>query len=384
MIYLDNASTTPCLKESAEIVKNKLVDDFFNPSAKYLPAFEVSKELDHARKRLVELLGGNTSTYSVVFTGSATEANNLVLNSSLNRHKLNIVSVGEHASVYETAKKFKENGFKIAELSLNNNGCVSVDEFKNLMTVDTAFISVMMVSNETGAINDIKSIVSAARKVNPKVLVHVDAVQAFGKIKIDLEELGVDYMTLSSHKVEGPKGVGALVYRIKSKLEPQILGGGQESGKRSGTENLPAILGFINSATILNEKRIESFERVKAFRASLIEKLSVKASECGLKFIVNGAQDNQSPYILSCGFVGTKGEVLLHALASQNIYVGTGSACNSKHSGNRILTAMGRNKDEVECNIRLSFMEETTREDVDSLSSTIVGLAKKHNADKKG
>ena len=382
MIYLDNASTTPCLKESAEIVRNKLVEGFFNPSAKYMPAFEVSKELDGARKNLVQMLGGNVNLYSVVFTGSATEANNLVLSSSLSKHKPNIISVGEHASVFETAKKFQQNGYKISELPLTNSGVVDIEEFKKVMTSETAFISIMLVSNETGATNDIKSIVGYARRVNPKVLIHIDAVQAFCKIAINIEELDVDYVTLSSHKIEGPKGVGALVYRSKCKLEPQILGGGQEYGKRSGTENLPSILGFINSASVLLKNMKNNYEIVKRFRDELITNLSSKATEVGLKFIVNGETKNQSPYILSCGFVGTKGEVLLHALASKGIYVGTGSACNSKHSGNRILSAMGRTKEEVECNIRLSFMAESADEDAELLASTIVELAQKHNSKK--
>lgn len=382
MIYLDNASTTPCREDSAQIISRAMVEEYFNPSAKYLPAFDMSKKLNEARKQILSLLGVTQSNYSVVFTGSATEANNLVLNSSLSKHHQNLISVGEHASIYETAKKFSEHGFEILEIPLSRNGSIDLDKFKLLMNSKTAFVSVMMVSNETGAINDIKAVTQIAKSINPKVLIHVDAVQAFCKIKINLQELGVDYLTLSAHKVEGPKGVGALIYKSSAKLEPHIFGGGQEQGKRSGTENLPSILGFVNSAVELNKNMQNNYVAVQDFKNRLIDCLEKKAGEHGLKFVLNGDKKTASPYILSCGFVGTKGEVLLHALASEGILVGTGSACNSKHSGNRILSAMGRSKEEVECNIRLSFRAETANENPEQIAEKIVYLAKKHNAKK--
>jgi len=378
MIYLDNASTTKCNEKSAEIIKEALVNNYFNPSSKYALSLNMAKKLDECRLELLKLVGANDS-YGVVFTGSATEANNLVLSSSFNKHKKNLISAGEHASIYETAKFFKSQGVNILEAPLNKMGEVDLLEFKRIMTPDTAFVTIMLVSNETGAINNIKELVQLAKKINPRVLFHVDAVQGFCKIKINMLEWGVDYLTLSSHKVEGPKGVGCLIYKKQAKLEPEILGGGQENGKRSGTENLPSILGFVNSAKELSKIRDENFKKVKEFKQELVSEMSKLAEILNIKFIVNGDINSASPYILSCGFIGTKGEILLHALESQGILVGTGSACNSKHSGNRILTAMGKSNQEIECNIRLSFSRETVSEDVKQLAKVIVDSAKKHN-----
>lgn len=382
MIYLDNASTTRCKESSAEIIKRGLIEDFFNPSAKYYNSLTEAKKLDACRDEILKMVGANNN-YSVVFTGSATEANNLVLSSSLNKHRENIISLGEHASIYETAKHFAGEGYKILEASLNKNGEVDIEEYKKLLSPQTAFISIMLVSNETGAINNLKEIVRFARSVNPKVLIHTDCVQGFCKIKINMQELGVDYLTLSSHKVEGPKGVGCLVYRKQVKLEPEIFGGGQENNKRSGTENLPSILGFINSAKELHENMQKSFEKVFEFKQKLIKEIREYSKEAGLEFIVNGDENNSSPYILSCGFIGTKGEVLLHSLEEAEILVGTGSACNSKHSGNRTLSAMGRTENEVNSNIRLSFSAESAGLNPKEIAQIIVERAKKHNNTQK-
>ena len=378
MIYLDNASTTKCNEQSAEIIKNALVEGFYNPSAKYGEALKINKMLDDCRNSIVKLVGGNEQ-YSVVFTGSATEANNLILNSSLNKHKQNLIGGGEHASVYETAKHLKSVGYDIEEIPLNENGEPDVVKFKDLMKPTTAFISVMLVSNETGAITNIKEISRIARMVNPKVLIHVDAVQAFGKIRINMQEFGIDYLTLSSHKVEGPKGVGCLVFKKQVKLEPHIFGGGQENGKRSGTENLPSILGFVNSAQILCDNLTDNYNKMYQFKRELVRSIKEKADKIGLEFIINGNIETASPYILSCGFLGTKGEVLLHSLEAKGILVGTGSACNSKHSGNRILSAMGKSNAQVECNIRLSFAPETINNKIDDISTVVVDCAKMHN-----
>lgn len=379
MIFLDNASTTPCNAESAKIMADELTHNYFNPSAKYTEALENYKKLEMARGEILKLVGAREADYSVVFTGSATEANNLVLNSSLNKHKANIIGAGEHSSIHETAKQFGTQGYKILEAPLTSFGEVDIEKFKTLMTPDVAFVSIMFVSNETGAVNDIRELAQTAKKINPRVLIHADAVQGFSKLKINLSEWGIDYLTLSAHKIEGPKGVGALVYKKSSKLEPEIFGGGQENGKRSGTENLPGVLAFINSAKRLHENLTENYKAVKEFKLALIEKILALSNSAGLELIINGNPETASPYILSLGIIGTKGEVLLHALEAEGILVGTGSACNSKHSGNRTLSAMGKTKKEVECNIRLSFSAHTTTESVQKIAEAIVRLAKKHN-----
>lgn len=378
MIYLDNASTTKCKESSAEIIKNALVKDFFNPSAKYVEAFNEFKKLEDMRAELLSLVNASPANYSVVFTGSATEANNLVLNSSMNKHNLNLISAGEHASIYETAKNLKQNGCGILLVKLTNTGELDIADLKAKLTSRVAFVSIMLVSNETGAINDIEKITKLVKIANPKALVHVDAVQGFCKVKINVAKWGIDYLTLSSHKVEGPKGVGALVYKKTAKLVPHILGGGQENGKRSGTENLPSILGFINSAKELIADIDENYKTVKDFKLNLIKSIESYAKQAEVEYLINGNPETGSPYVLSISFLGVKAEVLLHTLEKLGILVGTGSACNSHHSGNRVLSEMGRTQSEIEGNIRLSFLAETTTQITpDNLAKIIVTEASK-------
>ena len=378
MIYLDNASTTKCKESSAEIIKNALVEDFFNPSAKYLEAFNEFKKLEDMRAELLSLVNASPANYSVVFTGSATEANNLVLNSSMNKHNLNLISAGEHASIYETAKNLKQNGYDILLVKLTNTGELDIADLKAKLTNKVAFVSIMLVSNETGAINDIEKITKLVKTANPKALVHVDAVQGFCKVKINVAKWGIDYLTLSSHKVEGPKGVGALVYKKTAKLVPHVLGGGQENGKRSGTENLPSILGFINSAKELIADIDENYKTVKDFKLNLIKSIESYAKQADVEYLINGNPETGSPYVLSISFLGVKAEVLLHTLEKLGILIGTGSACNSHHSGNRVLSEMGRTQSEIEGNIRLSFLAETTTQITpDNLAKIIVTEASK-------
>lgn len=377
MIFLDNASTTSCLESSAEIVKNALVNNYLNPSSKYKEALITQRQLDSQRDILLGLVGANSREYGVIFTGSATEANNLVLSSSLSKHKDNIVSIGEHSSIYETAKYFNEEGRKVSFARLNENGELDKNELIKAITDKTAFLSFMLVSNETGAITSAEEIIKEAKKINPKLLVHVDAVQAFCKVDVNIKKLGADYLTLSSHKVHGPKGVGALIYKKSAKLEPQILGGGQEGGKRAGTENLPSILGFINSAKVMHDSLKENYNLVKEFKFNLVGSLDKLSKENDINLVINGNIKLSSPYILSVSFPGYKGEVILHSLEARDVLVGTGSACNSAHSGNRVLEAMGRTKSEVEGNIRLSFSAETPKlYNAQDVAEKIIGAVK--------
>lgn len=370
MYFLDNASTTKCFEKSAEIVKDALVEDFFNPSAKYAPAVDVAVKLSNARKDILNTL--YAINYDVIFTASATESNNLVFNSACSKSYKSIISKGEHSSIYETAKNLKLKGFQIEEVELTAKGDVDFDSFRRILTSEVGFVSVMLVSNETGAITNVKKLISYAKAVNPNILFHVDAVQAYCKIAINLEDLGADYLTISSHKIHGPKGVGALVFKKRAKLIPQIIGGGQENGIRSGTENLPAVLGFVNSANILSKNIEERFKSIMQFKLDFYNKLTQKASNTGIEIVLNGSLEDSSPYILSISFTGVKAEILLHSLEAHQIYVGTGSACNSKHKQNRVLSSMGKSDAEVEGNIRFSFSEESLNYDIDFITDKII------------
>ena len=370
MYFLDNASSTRCSKQSAEIVKNALINDFYNPSAKYKPAVDIYSKLNECRDAIKETLGA--INYDVIFTSGATEANNLAFNSACGKSYKTLISVGEHSSVYETAKQLKQKGFDIEEVGLNENGEIDFKNFKEVMTNKVGFVSLMLVSNETGAINNIAQLVEFAKSINPNVLFHVDAVQGYCKLPINLEAIGADYMTISSHKIHGPKGVGALIVKKRTKIVQQIIGGGQENGNRSGTENYPAVLGFVNSAREMAENLRERFEQIKTLKFNFYSKLKEKAENNKLELVLNGDMENSSPYILSFSFPGVKAEILLHSLAEHEIYVGTGSACNSKHKSNRTLSAMGKSDATVEGNIRVSFGEECLAYDLEYITDKFI------------
>ena len=234
------------------------------------------------------------------------------------------------------------------------------------MTSDVGFVSVMHVSNETGAINDIEYIADYCKSINPKVLIHSDGVQAVGKIKVNLSETGVDMYTMSAHKIHGMKGVGALFVKHGVNIKPIIFGGGQEMGLRSGTENVLGIYSLCEAVKISCSNINENYNYVQKLKDRFVELID----SSGLKFVMNSSGDN-SPYIVSISFVGVRAETLLNMLSDRGIYVGNGSACSSKNSGNRILENMGLDRARIEGNIRISFSKYNKLEEIDLFVSAI-------------
>jgi len=355
MIYLDNASTTKTSDIVNKTIACALENDYFNPSSLHTQGFDVHKKIESARKKMLSCFG--LSFYDLVFTGSATEANNLAL-SQATRGKI-LVGAGEHPSVLEKAKALKAEGCDVCFLPLDNNGCVDVEEFKKQMTKDVSLVSVQLVSNETGAVNDIALLSKIAKLANPKVIFHSDMVQGFGKVACKLNSFGADLISLSAHKICGPKGIGALVFLKSIKLKPIIWGGGQENGVRSGTENVPQILAFCEAALFASENQKHFAEKASKTKSALIDLFK----ENNIEFIVHG---NGSPFILSVSFAGVRGETLMHALEGDGILVSTGSACSSKKAGNKTLEAMGVQLDEIMGNVRVSFgFEELSNEQIE-------------------
>lgn len=352
MKYFDNASTTKISNDALESYI-KASELFFNPSALYAQASLAKQAIETARREILTKLGAPAKS-NIIFTGSATEANNSVINANITRmDKKYIFSAGEHSSIYATAKAFQQKGYNVCFIPLKPNG--AVDEEKLIAEIDnkTAFVSIIHVSNETGAINDIESIVRKVKEINPSIVVHSDGVQALGKFKINLTNLNVDYYTISAHKIHGPKGIGALYIKTPNKFKPFVLGGGQEMGLRSGTENLPAILAF--NTAIQNLKINNYAEHKKVIIENITENhVLVSNDEC-----VNN--------IISICFKGVRGETILHMLEDKGFLIGTGSACNSKAGLNRVLeTIVG--KDYIEGAIRISFGDDVTIEDCRQLA----------------
>ena len=345
MIYFDNASTTKPCEKSVRYLNEYLTDKFFNASSIYKQGIENKNQINNCKKIITKTLGVEFKD-NVIFTGSATEANNLAINGSIKKNfKKLIFSEGEHPSVYYTALDLKNKGYNVEFIKLTKDGEVDVEDFKNKLSSDTNFISIMHVNNETGAINNLDKLIEIKNKICPNAIFHSDGVQAFGKIKFTLNS-DIDFYTISAHKIHGPKGVGALYVKNKNKLNPIIFGGGQEYNLRSGTENVAGIMGFKGAIEDISYNT--SVSEIKKF---IIDNLNKK-------FTVNGL--NTSPYILSLSYKGINGETLVHMLESEDILISRGSACSGSKVGNRILTAMGLDKESVVGSIRLSFSRYNT------------------------
>ncbi len=341
MLYFDNASTTKISKEALETYVSSS-EYYFNPSALYQSATSVKQRLEQVRTFFInKFKGKNKSTF--IFTGSATEANNAVLHSCITRmDKKYIFSAGEHSSIYETAKKYKEQGYDIEFTKLNQNGSVDIDALIDMVDDRTALVSIIHVSNETGAVNDIAEIVKMIKAKNPRVIVHSDGVQAVGKLDINLKNINVDYYTMSAHKINGPKGIWALYIANPNKFKPFLLGGGQEMNLRSSTENFPAIMAYKTAV-----ERLE-FKDYSKHKLAILDNLS------GDYTLVSneGCVDN----IISICFKGVRGETIEHMLESKGYIIGTGSACNSKAGHNRVVSQLV-DREYIEGAVRISFAD---------------------------
>jgi len=357
MIFLDNASTTPVRKELIDVINHYNCDEFFNPSAPYNVSIKVNQDIENARQNIIKALNGDENA-KIIFTGSATEANNTALIGQLNRrYKKVIISQGEHSSIFNTVHTLEMLGYTVVTLGLDATGKVDVEQLKKEMDGTVGIVSIMHVSNETGAINDIEQIVKIVKKVNPNCVVHCDGVQAFGKIKVNLKKLSVDMYTLSAHKINGPKGIAVLY--SKQSIKPFILGGDQQSGMRAGTENVSGImaLSYLSGNLDLENKT----KHIKKLN-DICRQYLVSLHDDKIK--INSSIDC-SPYIISLSMSGVNGETLVHMLEQDEIYIGTGSACNSKKHHNRILESMGVGSDVQKASVRISFGVQNTESEVE-------------------
>ncbi len=362
MIYLDNAATTKMYEGGAELYKKYACQSFYNPSAGYGEAIEIKKELDNVRSLIKAKL--NSSHGDVIFTGGATESNNLAIMGSRRNGKFEyIFSEGGHPSTYNVAKELERQGFIVHFVKLQENGQVDYSQIESLLNDKTRLISVEHVSNETGAINDILKISKMRSLKAPKALLHVDGVQAFCKIEINIDTLNVDLYSLSAHKFHGPKGVGALYVKNIEPLKSIVFGGGQEDGYRSGTENVPGIMamGYAIDKADVND----NLQKASKFN-KLLKSMLERDEHIHINNIVG------SPYIISLWFEGVNGETLMRALSGRGVIVGTGSACSTKKAGNRVLESMGYKKEQIKSHLRISFDEFLTEEEVRKAGEIIV------------
>ena len=352
MIYLDNAATTPVEKEINDIITYYNCEQFYNPSALYGKASDVRKEIDNVREKISNFVGVGING-KVIFTSGATEANNLaIFGSVLPRNKKFLFGISEHPAVYNCAQELKNKGNQVEFISLSTNGEINYDDLKSKMDSDVCFVSIMMINNETGACNDINKIAHIIKSVNANTILHVDAVQGFCKYPINMLNSKIDLLTISAHKINGPKGIGALIISPKIKIKNINFGGGQENGLRSGTENISGIMALGKICKLID------INKIKILKQSFIDQLeSIK------KYIkING---DGSPYILSISIPGLRGETLVHMMEQKNIIIGTGSACSSSKISNRTLENMGKTKEDILGSVRISFNKLNTVQEVE-------------------
>ncbi len=350
VFYLDNAATTKLFDEVKERASKFLCEDFFNPSAVYKQSVDVKREVENARGFLLDCLGASHDD-KLIFTGSATEANNTVIFSQRNfAGKRYLFGAGEHPSVKECAKQLEMKGYKVEFIPLDKSGRVDEEKFKQMLGSDVAFVSVQHVSNETGAVNNIKKLVTLAKRANKDVKFHSDGVQAFMKFPIDVTDLGVDYYTISAHKIGGMKGVGALYVKKGTKVNTLIFGGGQENGLRSGTENVFGIASFAYAAEKMRKEQKQNFEKVKKMR----EELLLAFKENGIEYVLHG--ESGVPHTMNIMLEKTiRGETLVHALEKRGVLLSTGSACSATKHFNSTLEAMGVPNSEILASVRISI-----------------------------
>ena len=374
-IYLDNSASTRISEEALAKYNEVSRNVYGNPSSLHNMGFLAEKELSQAREVLLSSLSAKNS--SVVFTASGSEANNLAILGrafSKERYKRGakiITTDGEHASVSATLSHLASLGFNIVSIP-TKNGKLNFEVLESELDSSVILITMMMVNNETGALYDLERVSKLMKIKSPEAFLHVDATQSFMKLKFTKQSIGADMISVSSHKIEGPKGVGALVIDdkiLKSRgLAPIIFGGGQESGLRSGTENVPGIAAFGEAIRLANLNLEKNHRKMCEIRTYFLERLK----EDGLSEVKPTLPDSFAPHIINITLPKIKSETMLHYLSSLGVFVSSGSACSSNSKGlSSALLAYGKNDSEADSSLRISFSPRNEKEDVDALCEAL-------------
>ena len=365
--YLDNAATT----KPFESVKNKMIEtleeSYGNPSSLHSKGVEAEQYIKEAKKVIASNL--KVDEKEIIFTSGGTESNNMALigaalaNQRAGKHI--ITTKIEHPSVHNPLIYLENNGFTITYLNVDGNGCVKIEELLDAITDETILVSIMYVNNEMGAVEDIEGIAKAIKEKKKDILFHVDAIQAYGKYRIYPKRMGIDMMSVSAHKIHGPKGIGFLYIKDKVKVKPIIYGGEQQKGMRSGTENVPGIAGLGQAVKEIYTNHEENIEKLYALKRYFVEEVS-KIDEVKVNGLDGLEIKDTAPHVISVSFAGIRSEVLLHSLAEKGVYVSAGSACASNHpqiSGT--LKAIGVRNDLLDSTLRFSLSVFTTKEELD-------------------
>lgn len=363
-VYFDNSATTKVLDSVKDIVVKTMTEDYGNPAAKHRKGMEAEQYIRDARKIIADTM--KVQEKEILFTSGGSESNNMALfgaawaNQRAGKH---IISTSiEHPSVYNPLGMLEELGFEVTILPVDHDGHISLKELEEAIRPDTILVSTMYVNNEVGAVEPVEEISKIIKAKNPSTLYHVDAIQAYGKYVIRPKKQGIDLLSVSSHKIHGPKGVGFLYIRNGVKIKPLIYGGGQQAGMRSGTENVPGVAGFGAAAKEMYTNHAEKVQKLIELKDYMTDRLGEIEGT-----VINSKKGEASaPQIVSVSFEGVRSEVLLHALEDKGVYVSSGSACSSNHPGiSGTLKGIGVAQKLLDSTIRMSFGMFNTKEEVD-------------------
>lgn len=364
MIYLDNNATTPLDPAVCEVMSRFLKEHFGNPSSLYPIGRDAKEYITKARQNIAEALGASRS--EIIFTGSGTESDNFAIRGIMEAAKPEktefITSAIEHPAVIETAGYLERKGKKVTYLPVDGSGRINLDDLKSALTERTALVSIMHANNEIGTVQPLAEISRIAKQAG--AVVHSDAVQTFGKIPVHVDKLGVDLLTISAHKIYGPKGVGALYLRKGTRIQPLILGGHQERQLRSGTENTSGIVGFGEAVRLIGEHRDKEYKRITKLAASLKQGIEERIP----KVRFNGHEHERIQSTLNFSFLGLEAEAILLSLATKDIYVSTGSACSEDSEDvSHVLSAIGLKPEIARSTLRISLGRFTTAQNIDTV-----------------
>lgn len=378
MLYLDNCATTPVHPEVASVIQEMLATYYGNPSS--IHRLGVDAEQLVAKSRQVVAAALRVKPSEIVFTSCGTESNNLAVKGAAyaNRSRGNhlITSEIEHASVYEACRQLEQEGFRVTYLPVDETGSVNPEDVRQALTDDTILVSLMHVNNEVGRIQPVAE-VGKLLKDRPTVLFHVDAVQGIGKLEVRPGEWGVDLMSGSAHKLEGPKGAGLLFVREGTRLTPLLSGGGQENGLRSGTENVPFLVGMAKAVRMAVDRQPERLPYLYSLRERLVERIRTIP---GLMLNGSDRSEEMAPHVVHFSYPGMKSEVIVHALEQAGIFISTRSACASGESTpSRVLVAMGMDRERAASGLRVSFAASHTTDDIDRFADALEQIVVRMN-----
>lgn len=364
-IYFDNSATTRVLDNVKDIVVKTMIKDYGNPSARHRKGKEAEDYIKEAAEIIAKTL--KVQPKEILFTSGGTESNNMALIGTAlanQRGGKHIVTTRiEHPSVYNPLIYLEEQGFEVTYLSVDGDGHIRLEELEKALRLDTILVSVMYVNNEVGAVEPVEAISGIIRKNSPRALFHVDAIQAYGKYQIRPKKQGIDLLSVSAHKIHGPKGVGFLYINEKVKIKPIIWGGGQQKNLRSGTENVPGVAGLGAAA----REAYTDFEEKIAYLCGLKDYFICRIGEIEGTVVNSKKGMDSAPQIASVSFQGIRSEVLLHALEDRGIYVSSGSACSSNHPAiSGTLKSIGVKAEYLDATLRFSFSRFNTRQEIDA------------------